>query len=147
MAIQHEIAAVKKSAAKREKSVAEVIGTASVGDVVRQGDLYLACLARVPVGDRAKTNQLAPGETQGQQHVAIGECVVYQADAGEVAAAINRAVNGASVPSELIGPVIHCIGSTTITHPEHGWKVLPAESVWAVVYQRQFAEEIRRVQD
>lgn len=148
MAVAQQIAAIRRSAEHCDKSQTETIGTASLGDVVRQGDLYLVCVNRVPVGDRAKTPQLAPGDTQGSRHIATGDCTVYAVDdRAAVAAAINRVVQHATVPVELIGPLVHCTGPTTITHPEHGHKVLPAQSTWAVVYQRQFAEEVRRVQD
>lgn len=146
MAIAHEIAAVKRSASKREKALVETIGTASIGDVVRQGDLYLVCVEIDRPGMPAKTNQLAPGETQGSRHIATGECVVYQPD-DLYAEIVNRSVKGVDIPRELVGPVIQCVGQTTITHPEHGHKVLPADSTWAVVYQRAYADEIRRVQD
>lgn len=148
MAVAQQIAAIRKSAESCDKAATEIIGTSSVGDVVRQGDLYLVCLDRVPDVKPANTLQLAPGSTQGSRHVATGDCKVYQPkEVAEIAAKINQAVKGANVPTQLIGPVVHCIGPATITHPEHGWKTLPADSWWAVVYQRQFAEEIRRVQD
>lgn len=147
-AVAKDLAALKRSAAKKEKAATQVIGTASVGDVIRQGDLYLVCLDAMPASTAAKSTQLAPGATQGSRHVAEGDCVVCKpANRAAVARRIGEVVRGAEIPEELVGPLVHCRGESTITHPEHGHKVLPADSVWAVVYQRAFAEEVRRVQD
>lgn len=148
MSITKQLAALKRSAGKKHKAATETIGTASVGDVIRQGDLYLVCLDAAPKGTAAKSRQLAPGATQGSRHVAEGDCVVCDpASRAAVAKVINAAVRGAAVPEELIGPFVHVGSEATITHPEHGHKVLPRDSVWAVVFQRAFAEEVRRVQD
>lgn len=146
VSVSRQIAAVKKSAEKMDAAAPAEIGTASAGDVVRQGDLYLVCLTEAVQGKSLSERQLAPGTTQGSRHVAEGDCRVLDADKSALSSAI-RCLCGAAVPVELIGPVVECRGKTTITHPEHGNRTLPAESSWAVVYQRQFAEEIRRVLD
>lgn len=145
--VKQQITAIKKSAEKMDAAKTERIETASAGDVVRQGDIYLVCLEAPQGGDVAKSRQLAPGSTQGSRHVAVGECRVVNANRASVASTINRLVKGANVPEQLIGPVIECEGDTTITHPEHGHRILPAGSVWGCVYQRAHAEEVRRVQD
>ena len=143
-----QIEEVRQSAEKMHSAQPEIIGTASVGDVVRQGDLYLICLSDAPASKPTKDRQLAPGSTQGSRHIVTGKCTVGIATKREaVAEAINRIVRGANVPAELVGPVLHCKSGVTITHPEHGWRSLPDGSTWAVIYQRQFAEEILRVQD
>jgi hypothetical protein len=147
MTVAQQISAIRKSAERMDAAATETIGTASLGDVIRQGDLYLICLDSLPAGNRAKSTQLAPGTTQGSRHVATGECVVYEpTDKATVARRIKDA-NGADVPVELIGPVIQAIGQCEIDHPEHGNKVLPVGSIWAVTYQRAYADEVRRVQD
>lgn len=147
VSVARQIAAVKKSAEKMDSAKTERIETASAGDVVRQGDIYLVCLEMAPPGTPAKSQQLAPGETQGSRHIATGDCRIVNANRVTVANTINRLVKGAAIPEQLVGPVIECRGDTTITHPEHGHRILPAGSVWASVYQRAHAEEIRRVQD
>jgi hypothetical protein len=43
--------------------------------------------------------------------------------------------------------VFRTIGETTVEHPEHGNRVMPAGECFAVVYQRQFGEEVRRQLD
>lgn len=146
--VARQIAAVKRSAEKMDATAPERIGSPSVGDVVRQGDLYLVCLASLPESKDAATRQLAPGETQGSRHIVDGDCrVVEPIDRSAVANEIARVVKGASVPEQLVGPLVECRGETTVTHPEHGHKILPAGTTWATVYQRAYAEEVRRVQD
>lgn len=146
--VSRQIAAIRRSAESMHAAATETIAAASAGDTVRQGDIYLVCIESLPDGKPAKTRQLAPGTTQGSRHVAAGKCEVFEPnDRAAVADIVNLLVRGANVPAELIGPLVRCEGPTTIEHPEHGWKVLPAESVWATVYQRAYAEEIRRVQD
>lgn len=146
--VSQQIHEIQQSVERLQGAELEIIGTASPGDTVRQGDLLLVCLAELPAGRPAETRQLAPGTTQGSRHVAEGLCrVSHSANPAQIVAAINRLVRGAVVLAPLVGPVVECYGVTTITHPEHGHKQLPAETVWAVVYQRQYAEEVRRVVD
>ena len=145
--IERQIAAVKKSAEKMHAAKPERIGSPSAGDVVRQGDLYLVCIESLPSGNRAP-RQLALGDTQGSRHCAEGECVVYAPKSpAAVSKLIGVACRGAEVPEQLIGPLVECVGETTITHPEHGHRILPAGTTWAVVFQRAYADEVRRVQD
>lgn len=146
--VANQIEEVRKSAETMDAAKTETISTASAGDVVRQGDLYLVCLSESPAAEKTKDRQLAPGNTQGSRHVAVGQCTVSLVkNRDAMCEVLNRLVKGANVPAELVGPVIRCKSAVTITHPEHGHKVLPADSVWAVVYQREHAEDVRRVQD
>lgn len=110
---------------------------ASVGDSVRQGDVYITLLAGVPSGcalvDKP-SSQLAPGNTQGSRH-----CIKSL-----------RSVRVFSIanPNVYDGPVIQSSKPMTIVHPEHGdWK-LPA-GCYAISYQRTEDSEgrQRRVQD
>ena len=144
--VARQIAAIAKSAEKMDAAAPARIGSPSMGDVVRQGDLYLVCLESLPPGVKHQ-RQLAPGNTQGSRHVAEGDCVVYMPREPIAVAAVIARVANADVPVELVGPLVECLGETTITHPEHGHRILPAGTSWAVVYQRAFAEEIRRAQD
>lgn len=144
--VAKQIAAIAKSAETMDAAKPARIGSPSIGDVVRQGDLYLVCLESLPPGVKHQ-RQLAPGTSQGSRHVAEGECAVYLPKEPVVVARIIAKAAGADVPVELIGPMVECLGETTITHPEHGHRILPAGTAWAVVYQRAFAEEIRRAQD
>ena len=143
-----QIEAIKKAAAESlDEAGEQIVGTASPGDCVQQGDIHLVCIESLPAGTKTK-RQLAPGNSQGSRHIAEGECSVYQPkEPAAVAQIVNSLCRGAMVPAELVGPIVECHGETTITHPEHRHFRLPAKTVWAVVYQRQYADEIRRVQD
>lgn len=147
---------VRNQADRVRNDETAVVGTVSVGDVIRQGDLYLVCITgHMPkrttlLSDR----QLAPGNTQGSRHVVAGQCNVH--DANDKTALI-RTINRVCPPSKkmlvpdrdepLIGPIVEALGQVEIDHPEHGNRVLPAGEVYAVVYQRAFAEQVRRQQD
>ena len=102
-------------------------------DAIRQGDIYITRLDELPVGLKpAKTNQLAPGSTQGSRHV-------VRADAGVV---VYERKGDA-----LTGPVISAPEGFRIDHPEHGDIAIECGGVYGVNYQRAHAEELRRVAD
>lgn len=113
----------------------ERIGSPSLGDVVRQGDLYLIAIESLPTGKKTNERQLVPGTTQGSRHVVEGNVEI-----------VNE-VRFRDIPAVLVGPAFKCNSETTVTHPEHGDKILPADTVWQCVYQQAYADEIRRVQD
>lgn len=111
------------------------IATMSPGDAWAQGDLLLVCLDRVPDGAvklREPSAQLAPGTTQGSRHclAALDGITMYRL----------------RDTTPLDGPVIEAPGGCRVNHPEHGDVTLPP-GVYGVVYQRAYAEELRRVLD
>lgn len=110
---------------------------ASVGDFVRQGDVYITLLGSVPPGairDDKPLLQLAPGNTQGSRHClsSLNSTTVY------------RLQN----PTPYDGPILEVKRPVTITHPEHGHWRLPA-GCYGISYQRTEDSEglIRRVLD
>ncbi len=110
---------------------------ASAGDAFRQGDIYLTLLARVPAGavkQKAVPLQLAEGDTQGSRHCLDGV-------AGVTAYRLKE-------PTTFDGPVLVLAEERTVTHPEHGWVILPP-GCYAISYQRDLdqQERERRVQD
>lgn len=124
----------------------ERIGSPSQGDAVRQGDVYLVCLGddfKAPEGyTEIEERQLAPGETQGSRHILDGDVTVW---------AQNPVRSLPNVPNKikelhdaLIGPSFRCNTDSTVTHPEHGDKILPAGTSWGVTYRRVYGEEVRR---
>lgn len=126
---------VLKHAENIKNDDAQRVETCSPGDAWAQGDVLLVSLEKMPTGCTAIDKpelQLAPGTTQGSRH-----CLDSLAGI-----ALYRLAN----PTPLDGPVIKAVREFTVTHPEHGDIALPA-GVWGVVYQRQFADELRRVQD
>jgi hypothetical protein len=111
------------------------VEAASIGDVVRQGDIYLTCLESLPKGKETQERQLAPGTTQGSRHVLDGDCEIVTVNTFK------------SFNPVLIGPAFKCVGNVEVTHPEHKNVILPQGTCWQVTYQQVHAEEVRRVQD
>ena len=110
---------------------------ASVGDFVRQGDVYITLLGGIPKGstvEKQPSRQLAPGNTQGSRHClsSLSGVEVYRLKD--------------ATPYD--GPVLDVSKPVTITHPEHGDWSLPC-GVYGISYQRTEDSEgrIRRVQD
>ena len=130
---------MRQSAQDRIVSVSDtqLIGSPSVGDVVRQGDVYLECLddgyeGQTEILDR----QLAPGTTQGSRHILEGDCTIWKANP----------IQESTVSGFLVGPSFRCDSDVEVTHPEHGNKILPDGTAWGALYQRVGAVE-RRVRD
>lgn len=140
---------LQKHAESIKSGEAQTVGTASLGDVVRQGDLYLTVIeALPPSAKKSKQKQLAPGTTQGSRHIADAQ--TFEADKGEIVSAIRKA-NPNALPDveRFIGPLVVFSEASPVMHPEHGWVTMPAGSVCAVTYQRDLDQEERerRVQD
>lgn len=134
--MENALVELRKSVEDMHGAKTERIGSPSLGDVVRQGDLYLVCIEKLPTNGIPTTNrQLVPGTTQGSRHAVEGDCQIVEKVQYE-----NRHM-------ALCGPAFSCISDCTITHPEHGHKILPAGTSWHAVYQQAYADEIRRVQD
>ena len=111
--------------------------SASPGDTFRQGDLYLQLLDSVPNSfskavPYSSNMKLVPGVTKGARHI-------LDSDDGVTFYKDNEG-------SPLQGPVIELEQTRTVTHPEHGNVVLP-KGIYAITYQRMYAEEMRRVRD
>lgn len=126
---------LRQSVESLDAAKTERISAPSLGDVVRQGDIYLVCVDKVSGGKETKDRQLAPGSTQGSRHILKGDVTVYEG------------VSFRQMHQALVGPAFKCNSDVTVEHPEHGHKVLPEGTVWQVTYQRAMADEIRRVQD
>ena len=133
--IVSEVVETGKRVAKRETLAFPE--SAIAGEAVRQGDVYLMLLDRVPDGAK-KLNQvprqLAPGVTQGSRHTldSVDGVTAYElADA-----------------TEFDGPILKLAEERTVCHPEHGNWTLPP-GVFAVGYQRtqDALDRARRVED
>lgn len=113
----------------------QTAGSMSIGDAWAQGDIALVLLESVPRGAKREAKpdlQLAPGNTQGSRHCleTLDGLTVYQHAA----------------PTPLDGPILEAPHGLRVNHPEHG-DVSFGPGIYAVVYQRAFADELRRVQD
>lgn len=142
--VEDAVRSVKESAESMHAARTERIGSPSLGDVVRQGDIYLVCVDSLPNGKPSSDRQLAPGNTQGSRHVLLGDCKIVT---GVDVSAYPSTQAVSKIHPALIGPAFECIGNVTLTHPEHGDKILPEITVWQVIYQQVHAEEVRRVRD
>lgn len=129
-----EFRAIKKHAETIVNDATHTIATMSPGDCWAQGDLLIVCLEGVPDGALPikGMSQLAPGTSQGSRHTL--KCL--------------EAVAMFTMPkgTALDGPVFSAPAGCEIEHPEHGNVVLPP-GTYGVIYQRQYAEELRRVLD
>lgn len=99
-----------------------------------QGDVAITFVESLPKSyvRGQQSAQLAPGNTQGSRHI--------------IADMRGIEVRTRKDADPLIGPGIVADRSWELTHPEHGHAVFPAGS-FITTYQRQYAEEMRRVQD
>jgi hypothetical protein len=135
MTVRRAFGELSKHAEKIKNDEHQTAGEMTVGDAWAQGDLALVLLDAVPGGatvDPCPQLQLAPGTTQGSRH-----CL--------------ESLEGISVyrhadPTPLDGPILDAPPGLRVNHPEHG-DVTLRPGVYAVVYQRAFADELRRVQD
>lgn len=109
-----------------------MVRTMKVGQVVRQGDIYIERVAKIPQDATPRADrQLAPGSTQGSRHVVEGDATLYDR----------------LKASPLHGPLIDAPERFVVTHPEHAHVSLPSGK-YAVTFQRDYAqEEAARVQD
>lgn len=144
-----EMKSLQSDAEKIRNDETATVGTMSVGDVVRQGDIYVVCIERLPAKKTpTKNRQLAPGTSQGSRHCVAGDVSVYEGDKEQVADLIRKAIAPKSIElhEALIGPVFESKEQIEIDHPEHGNRIVPA-GCYAVVYQRLHGEEVKRQQD
>lgn len=110
------------------------LGALSRADTWAQGDVGLVVLDELPDNCEkiAAVPQLAPGSTRGSRHclVSLTGITMYR---------MNKA-------TPLDGPIIESLFGFEIDHPDHGNVICPP-GIYGVVYQRQYAEDLRAVQD
>jgi len=120
-----------------DKAVAEVrnISKIEVGQVVRQGDIYIHRVENDhPHGKMAENHQLAEGNTQGSRHVADENAQVFV---------------GTKAPQwaerAFLGPLVKSTVAFKIVHPEHAHVNLPA-GTYQITHQMD-ARTLERVRD
>lgn len=130
-----ELREIKKHAKSIKNDETHRLGEVIPGDSWAQGDLLIVAFDAVPKGcvpvDKPEP-QLAPGNTQGSRHC------LDRLDGVEMFRLKDA--------TPLDGPVFRTNRVTEITHPEHGNLIGPP-GVYGIVYQRQYAEDLRRVLD
>lgn len=111
--------------------------TMKIGQVVRQGDIYIHKVKDShPHGERLKNHQLAQGLTMGSRHIADETIEVYE---------------GVKLPewvarNHFLGPLLVCKKATSlISHPEHS-NIALGEGCFQVTMQMDI-RTMKRVQD
>lgn len=108
---------------------------ATVGDAVRQGDLYLIVVNSVPENykrDLKTSNQLVPGQTQGSRHC------LDSLDGVEIFLPVNWNEDS------LDGPCLVLHKERTVLHPTHGAVTIAPGHTIQCVYQREYDKELAR---
>lgn len=129
-----------RESAKHMPEVRVVAGM-KVGEVVRQGDIYIE---RVPSirgqGKAVESRQLAPGTSKGSRHILAESAAVKLFEAQPELE--SRA-------GFQVGPAIEALGDVTVTHPEHAWIKIVGDKMkrcYQVWFQADFARK-ERAQD
>lgn len=121
---------------ERAPANAEVrlIESIEVGQVVRQGDIYIHRVDDAhPRGKVTQNRQLAIGTTQGSRHVA---------ESGSVFAGTTAP---SWAPAALLGPCVESTERIQISHPEHAHIDLP-RGTYQITHQMD-ARTLERVAD
>lgn len=123
--IQDVFAEIEHAAAGADAET-RYVHTMDVGEVIRQGDIYITRVdTNHPRGKVIQERQLAPGNSQGSRHVLEGDVDVY-APVGT---------------NPLMGPVFIVRGEARVPHPEHAHVVIRQVGTFQVTYQRDLAAE------
>jgi len=116
-----------------------VIDSISIGQHVRQGDVYIQRIASVNDWKTTENRQLAPGTTMGSRHTVDGSVVVLANPNGAQVERITRN------KARCLGPQLLSKDRFTIAHPEHADMSLPGGT-----YQCYFqvdSQSMKRVED
>lgn len=117
---------------------ARISEAASIGDFVRQGDLYLIVSDKPPASyvkaaAKKKSVQLVPGNTEGAKHCLDSLAAVdlyYPSDWPNF--------------DSLDGPCFTTKSEVTVLHPTHGAVTVPKGFTISTRYQREIDVETRR---
>lgn len=132
---QESYSIVEEAARAADDGVRMIPDTMQIGQVARQGDIYLHRVsADHPCGAATTDRQLAVGTTQGSRHVADAPAQVYIGTTPPPTA-----------PRTLLGPCIVLSERGVVSHPEHAHISLPA-GVYQVTHQMD-ARTLERVSD
>jgi hypothetical protein len=118
-----------------------VIADMKLGQVVRQGDIYIERVAALEdKGNAVKSRQLAPGTSKGSRHIVSESEAVTLWET-------KPSLDGKA--AFQIGAGIEAEGDVTVTHPEHAWIKIIGDKVkrfYQVWFQADFARK-ERAQD
>lgn len=131
-------AIIVEQAQEKALNSTRVVHSMEIGQVVRQGDIYIHCVAENHLrGKLVQSRQLAIGNTQGSRHMVADEIEVYEGTTLPPGCGANT----------FLGPcfVVRRRLDDTVTHPEHAWASLP-ERTYQVTHQMD-ARTGKRVKD
>lgn len=107
-----------------------------VGEVVRQGDIYIHRVKNThKKGDLSRSRQLALGETQGSHHVAEAPSEVY----------VGTTLPPKVAERTFLGPLVESEERFEVSHPTHANVSLPA-GFYQITHQMD-ARTLQRVRD
>lgn len=122
-------------ARRKAKPDSVMHATMKVDDYHRQGDVYIRRIEpQSGLKELTVRVQIAPGTSQGSRHCIDGTSLRH--------IRMYEKQN----PTPLDGPILECFKPVEITHPEHGHVTVPA-GWYEITYQRQLADELKRVAD
>lgn len=136
---QIETVVEKVSSAAKQKAKPDAVfhATMAIGDYHRQGDVYIQRIKQPSKSELKEITirvQIAHGNSQGARHCITGATLRHI----RMYEKLNSTV--------LDGPIIEAFNPVEIDHPEHGSLTVPP-GWYAISFQRQYAEELHRVQD
>lgn len=113
----------------------QVVGPMAVGDTYWQGDLGVVYYGEALPKDAEPIEasaQLVPGQTEGARHVleSVEGIGFYRRKNATV----------------CDGPFLVAPAGFRVNHPRHG-DLTFGSGIYAIIYQRQYAEELRRAMD
>jgi hypothetical protein len=115
-----------------------VITGMKIGQVVRQGDIYIERVAAIEgKGKAIASRQLAPGTSKGSRHIVSESEAVTLCES-------KPSLNGKA--AFQIGAAIEAQGDVTVTHPEHAWIKIIGDKVkqfYQVFFQADYARKER----
>jgi hypothetical protein len=127
--------------AAKHLSEVRIITAMKIGEVVRQGDIYVERISSIATKvNPVKSRQLAPGTTKGSRHIVDESPSVTLWES-------KPCLEGKA--AFQIGPAIEAKCDFSITHPEHAWikfVVGKAPQFFQVWFQADFARK-ERAQD
>ena len=132
--------------AERIKSDEHASVSLAIGDNLRQGDIYVVRVNRMPAGKPRTSRQMAVGNTQGSRHVLVGDLVsLVDADVADATDVLHGLMD--SPRPYQIGPAFETAEPVTLTHPEHGDRLLTEAGCYQVIYQRALDGEEREMRE
>lgn len=110
-------AEVKEEVARVTDTRVREVESMKIGDVVRQGDIYITRVAKNHKhGGLTENRQLAMGNSKGSRHMADENFTIFK----------GTTLPAGFMDGTFLGPFIETEVRANIMHPEHSWVSLPA---------------------